>query len=126
MPSGLALGAAVSMAATIAISFIGAQLIMNEVIAQEQIGYCSLAALLTGTILGAVTSARKVKHRKLVVCLLSGGVYLLILLATTALIFGGQYEGLATTCLTVMIGSVAALLIQNRDGKQKNRRRRKK
>lgn len=126
LPSGLALGAAVSGIVTICVSFIGAQLIMNEVIGQEQIGYCSLITLLMGSILGAITSAGKIKRKKFMVCLISGGIYFLILLGTTALFFGGQYEGIGVTFLTVLIGSLVAVLIQNRKVEGRPRYRRKK
>ena len=81
IPMGLALGAAVSMGVTLMISFIGAQMILSEVLDQGLIGYCSLAALLLGAIMGAMTSAAKVQRRRMLVCLLSGLVYFCILLS---------------------------------------------
>ena len=126
IPSGLAAGAAVSIVATVVISFVGAQLILNEVMTQDRIGYCSMAALLAGTILGAVTASGKIRHRKLLMCLLSGGVYFCLLLAATALFFGGQYEGFGVTFLTVLMGSFAAALMTSREGKGGKKRKRKK
>ena len=126
IPSGLAAGAAVSIAATVVISFVGAQMILNEVMTQERIGYCSMAALLAGTILGAVTASGKIRHRKLLMCMLSGGVYFCLLLAATALFFGGQYEGFGITFLTVLMGSFAAALMTSREGKGGKKRKRKK
>ena len=126
IPSGLAAGAAVSIAATVVISFVGAQLILNEVMTQDRIGYCSMTALLSGTILGAVTASGKIRHRKLLICMLSGGVYFCLLLAATALFFGGQYEGFLITFLTVLMGTVAAALMTSREGKGKRKRIRKK
>lgn len=126
IPSGLALGATVSMAVTVVISLIGAQMIINEILPQEQIGYCALAALLAGTILGGLTASGKIKRRKLMVCLLSGCVYFCILLATTALFFGGQYAGFGVTFLTVMLGCIAAALLSNRRGEKRVKRKHKK
>lgn len=126
IPYGLAIGAVISMLVTVLISAIGAHLIISEMLPQEQIGYCSITALLAGAILGAMTAAGKVKHRKLVVCLLSGLVYFCILLATTALFFGGQYQGMGVTFITIGLGSVAAALITNRDSKSKPIQRRRK
>ena len=127
IPSGLALGAAVGTAATVAISFIGAEMIVRELIPQEQIGYCSMGALLAGAILGALTASAKVKRRKLLVSVLSGAVFLCILLAITALFFGGQYDGFGVTAITVMIGCTAAVVLTNgkesRDKKLKRKKR---
>lgn len=126
IPAGLAIGALVSMLATIIVTAVGAHLIMSEVLPQEQIGYCSIAALLCGAILGAVTAAGKVKHRKLLVCLLSGLVYYCVLLAVTALFFGGQYQGMGVTFVTVCLGCAAAALLTSREKKSKTPQRRKK
>ena len=126
IPSGLALGAAVSTVITVLVSFIGAQMIMNQVLPQEQIGYCSMAALLSGTILGAMTAAGKIKHRKLLVCMLSGVVFLCILLAATAMFFGGQYEGFGVTAITVLLGCVAAAILTNGKGRRHSKQKHKK
>lgn len=123
IPGGLAVGALVSMAVTILISAIGAHLIISEVLPQEQIGYCSIAALLTGAILGATTASKKVKHRNLMVCLLSGLVYYCTLLATTAMFFGGQYEGMGVTFIIILLGCTAAALISSREGKTNHKRK---
>lgn len=126
IPGGLAIGALVSMIVTVLIAAIGAHLIISEMLPQDKIGYCSIAALLCGAILGALTASGKVKHRKLLVCLLSGMVYFLMLLATTALFFGGQYEGIGVTFVTVSLGSIAAALIASRGGSGSSGTKRKK
>lgn len=126
IPSGLAWGAAVSTTVTVLISFIGAQMIMNELLSQEQIGYCSMVALVSGTILGAMTASSKVKHRKLLVCMLSGGIFLCILLAATALFFGGQYEGFGVTIVTILLGCVAAAILTSGKGRRGTKLKRKK
>lgn len=126
MPSGLAVGAAVSIAVTAVISLLGAQLIMNEIMPQEQIGYCSLSALLLATVMGGITASRMIKHKKLMVCLLSGCIYFCLLLATTAMFFGGQYQGFGTTLITILLGSIAAVLLTNGSGEKRIKHRRKK
>ena len=126
MPMGLGLGAAASMLITVLIAFVGAAMIFRQVIPEESVGYCSLAALLCGTVTGAMVSAGAIKRRRLVVSLMSGGIYLCILLSCTALFFGGQYEGFGVTFLTVALGSAVAALIQNGAGEKRIRRRCKK
>ncbi len=126
LPAGLAIGALISMIITIIVAAIGAHLMISEMVSHEQIGYCSIAALLSGTILGAMVSSRMVKRRRLIVCLLSGLTYSLILLSITALFFGGQYEGVIVTFVTICIGSVAAALLVSRETMQKSKMKRKK
>lgn len=126
LPSGLALGALTGMLATVVVTATGAHLIAKELMSQEHIGYCSIAALLSGTMLGAIVASGRVKHRKLLVCLLSGFTYFLILLSITALFFGGQYDGIPVTFITVSIGSLAAALLASREPGSKPKRKRKK
>lgn len=126
IPGGLAIGTAVSMFATLIVTVISAHMISAELLTQDKIGYCSIAALILGTVLGAVTAANKVKHRLVFVCVLNGLVYYCVLLAITALFFGGQYQGMGVTLVVVTLGSIAAALIAGREGKQKPSHKRKK
>lgn len=126
VPAGLAIGALVSVAVTVLISAIGAYLVINEMLPQEQIGYCSIFALLASSILGAITAANRVKHRNLVVSLLSGLAYFVILLSVTALFFGGQYEGVGVTFIVILLGTAAAALITSREGNGRSNRKRRK
>ena len=126
LPVGLAIGAAVSVAATVFISAIAAHLVSSELIAQENIGYCSITALVCSTLLGAWTAAGRIKRQRFVVSLLSGLVYYLILLSVTALFFGGQYQGMGVTLTVVALASIAAALTAGREGKQLRPKRRKK
>ena len=126
IPGGLAIGGIVSMIITVLLAGVGAHLVIQEILPQEQIGYCSIFALTTAEIIGAITATVKVKRRKLIVCLLSGLVYFLMLLSMTALFFGGQYEGMEVTFLTIALASVAAALITSREGKTNKRRSYKK
>jgi putative membrane protein (TIGR04086 family) len=126
IPGGLAIGAFVSMMVTILVAAVGANLVMKEILPQEQIGYCSIFALLSAGIIGPITASVKVKHRRLMVCLLSGFIYYLMLLSITALFFGGEYDGMGVTFITVILSAMIAALITSREGKVKNRPNRKK
>ena len=126
VPSGLAVSAAISMLITLIIVAIGAYMISNGILPQEQIGYCSMTALLAGSMAGSIMAARKIKHQKLVTGLLSGAIYYLILLAITALFFGGQYQGMGVTLLLVMGGSAIGAILANRKPKMRTPYGRKK
>ena len=123
LPGGLAIAGAVSMVATLVIVVTGAVLVSNEIIAFENIGYCSIAALLLGSFLGTITAVHRIKRQKVLIGILSGGVYYLMLLSITALFFGGQYKGMGVTLLVVIGGSLLGVILSNREkGRGRNRR----
>ena len=126
MAGGLAIGAIASILVTVLICAIGAHMISREILAQSQTGYCAIAALLTATITGGAVASGKIKRKKMMVCLLSGLVYFSILIIVTALLFGGRYQGIGVTLITVAIGSIASALLVNHDKKKKVGPRRKK
>lgn len=111
MPAGLALGLCASLAVTIVGSILAANLVLRETIPENGIGYCSMVILLLSSVLGAVVSVNRIKHRRLYVCALSGVVYYGALLATTALFFGGQYQGMGVTAMMVLAGCGAVALL---------------
>lgn len=126
LPGGLAIAAAVSMLATLVIVVTGAVLVSNEIIAFENIGYCSMAAILLGSFFGAITAVSRIKRQKVLVGILSGGVHYLVLLSITALFFGGQYKGMGVTLLVVIGGSLLGVIFSNREkGRGTTGRRRK-
>ena len=126
IPAGLAFGAGVSIVTTIIICAVSAHLITKEVIGQNNMGYCAIIAMLTATILGGMTASGKVKRRKPTICLLSGGSYFTVLIAITALFFGGYYRGMGITFLVILIGSCASALLVVRKKNTAPMRKRKK
>jgi hypothetical protein len=70
-----------------------------------------MIVILLSAALGAFVAQQLVKHRKIVVCLASGAVYYVLLMATTALFFGGQYQGMGVTFGMVLAGTGSIGLI---------------
>lgn len=121
LPAGLAMGGITSLGITLLLAALLAKLLETETIAEENIGYGIMILLLTASALGALVSFSKVKRQRLLVCLLSGLVYLAILLSITALFFGAQYEAVGVTALLVIGGSLVAGLLglrEKRGGKR--------
>lgn len=125
MPMGLALAAFISLAVTLAGAAVFASLISKEVLGEESIGYCAMVLILAASLLGAAAAVGKIKRRRVYVCLLSGGIYYGILLAMTALFFGGQYQGMGVTAPLVLAGSGLVALLGLRGEKGAKPRRRK-
>lgn len=118
MPAGLAVGGVWSLAITIVLSALIAKLIDGEIIAQGSIGYFVIGILLSASITGSLQAFRKIKRRRMFVCLISGMIYFCVLLSITALCFGGQYQGIGVTGLVVLCGSCCAGLMGLREKKQ--------
>ena len=100
-----------------------AWLLNGERMQMASIGYGTMIILLAASALGALLAFRCVRRQRLVVCLLSGAVYYLSLLAMTALFFGGQYEGVGVTGLVILGGSLAVGLMGLKGEKRGYKRR---
>ena len=94
-----------------------AALIGGERIPEESVGYGVMVILTLSSFSGAMAAAGRIRRRRLLICLLSAGIYYGILLAMTALFFGGQYSGAGVTALMVLCGAGLAILTGLRDGR---------
>jgi Na+/H+ antiporter NhaA len=86
-------------------------LIDSETMTTNSIGYGSMVILLAASALGALVAKNRIKHRTLVVCLLSGTGYYLSLLSITALFFGGEYHGFWVGSILIMAASVISAFL---------------
>ena len=114
IPAGLALGGFVSTSITLIGCLILANSVKTGLLKPENIGYGMLIQLLTASFMGAMTAHASIKHRKKMVCILSGVIYYMILIIITALFFGGQYQGFGVTGLVVLAGALTTCLTPSR------------
>ena len=127
IPRGLLIGNGISIALTVLLAGILAKLVSAEKLEWEQIGYGIMVLLFVSSATGTIAAVRAIKRQRLAVCLLSGGIYWLTLLAITALFFGGQYHGVVATGATILAGCGTVCLVglrQKRVGEHKQSRRR--
>ena len=108
IPAGIGIGLLVSLICTLALAALAAYLILAEITPQDSIGYWAIGILLVSTITGSLTAVRYIQRLKLQMSFLSAGCYFALLLAITALFFGGQYQGMGTTAVTVFAGAAAS------------------
>lgn len=125
MPVGLGAGLGISLGITLVGSAVLSWLVDRELVAQSGIGYGVLVILLLASLLGTAAAYGKIKHRRLVVCALSGGLYFGALVCMTALFFGGQYRGLGVTALVILAGSLSVALLGLRGEKKRHPRLKK-
>lgn len=117
MPLGIGIGCVISLFLTILGSGIVAKLISEEVLQETAIGYSAMGIILLASVSGTLVAVNKVKKRRLQVSMLVGAGYYLLLLAMTALFFGGQYQGMGVTALLVLAGSGTVILMGTRKKK---------
>lgn len=123
MPRGLLTGTLYALAVTLAGTALTAKLVDMEILTPEKIGYAVMVLLMAASWTGAAVSGHNIKRRILMVSLLSGGCYYLLLLAMTALLFGGQYQGAGETALLILCGSLLPVLLHpNRRTARKGRK----
>lgn len=105
IPLGIALALLISLVLTLGGSAAAAALVSAERIGEGAIGYAAMLILAVATLVGAWVSVVFVKRLRLQVAMLFGGCYYLLLLATTALLFGGQYQGMGVTAMIILAAS---------------------
>ena len=125
MPGGIALGILVAMVITLLGAILLTSMIAGERLELGGLGYGIMAIQFLAGVTGAVTAMLAVKRQKMQVCLLTGLGYYLVLLASNAMFFGGQYDGVLTTGLILLAACGITAILGSREAKAGNRRRRK-
>lgn len=111
MGAGLGVGAIFALCWTILGAMTAGKLLDMEIMKEKDIGYASVLILLTASFGSAIVSWGKIKRQRMLVCAASGGIYFLMLLCATALLFGGQYSGVWVTLILILAGSGAAMAL---------------
>ena len=111
VPGVLAVGAVVSVIVTLIGISICTSLISAERISTECADYCAIGILLLSTIAGSAVAIGKRGEKRLYMSLAVGSVYLVVLLAMTALFFGGRYQGVGVTAIVIFGGAILTVLL---------------
>ena len=117
MPMGIGIGCGISMLVTILGSAMVAKLISAEVLREMAIGYSAMVIILVASAMGTGIAVKKVKKKMLQVSVLVGLTYFCMLLAMTALLFGGHYQGMGVTALLILAGCGFTVLMLGRERK---------
>lgn len=118
LPVSLAIGAGGSIGVTLLLSAIAAHLIHLELISEESARSCVVLVLILSSAAGAAIAWLRVGHHKLLVCAAAGMAYYVVLLACTALFFGGEFRNMAVTALAILGGAGAVVLTGLRESKR--------
>lgn len=122
IPVAILIAVIVSLLVTVLGSSVVSFLIHRELIQETAMVYGVVILLLVSSYAGGVTGYGKAKEKRLLVSMLSALFYFLILMAMTAIIFGGKYSGIGVTGTVIFCGAALAALpnrVRSRGGKRR-------
>lgn len=120
VPVGLGWGLLTSAVITLLGCLLTAHLINREILSWDHSGYGVMVILLLSAWSGAAVTAGKIKRRRAVMCIGAGAAYFLMLMAVTALFFGGRYSGVGETGLMIFCGSMLGIFTGIREKRRRN------
>ena len=120
---GIGIGLVVSLLCTVLGSAIAAWVLATEKIGEGSVGYVAVILLLLSSMFGALASSTCIQQKRLPVCLLSGGVYLLLLFGINALFFQGVYEGVGESALVILAGVLSVAVLGLKGDKRPKKQR---
>ena len=123
IPLSIFIGIGLASILTLICASLAAILLASERIGVQSIRIIAIITVAISTAGGAWVASVLAKKYRTQICLITGAGYFLILLAMTALLFGGSYEKIPITLITVLTtsGLVGLTGIKNKNRTQKIR-----
>ena len=125
IPIGVIQGVIASLSITCGISVVLTWLALGGKVDEKTIGYFVMGTLLISAVLGTLLSILRIQRRRMFVSCVTGGVYYLVLLGSTAVFFGGNYQGVGVTGLVVLIGCLISGILGQKANKHVPKRYKK-
>ena len=116
-------GAAAGFAFMLLCNGIVAWLVIAENLEESSAGYITLAVLLASAMIGGFSSIRRAPEGKLLASMITGGVYLALLVLLKLACFPGAWGGVGVTVGVVMGSSVATALLMSGQGRRNHKKR---
>ena len=126
IPVGLAYGWLAETICMLLCCVVLSVLVLGGKLKWEMSDYGIMVMLLLCSYIGASVSSDLVQHRKLMICLLSGGLYILTVIGIMTLFFGAQYSAVGTSSLLILGGSLVSALVHSAEKKKRGGGRRKR
>lgn len=123
---GAAIGAGGSMLVALGLTAVFAALVDHGSIGEDMINPAGAFILTLSSLAGSLLSAAVIGHHRFAACLSTAVIYFGMLLACTAMLFGGIYQNVGVTALAILGGSGAAILLGLREGRKGRPKRRRK
>ena len=110
IPVAIGIGTLISILTMVIGAAVMTLLLANQTIEESAMGYGVLLVTILSVVIGSTVSILLARSRVLVVSLCTTLTFGLVLLAMTAMFFGGQYSGVPVTLL-VMAGSAISVAL---------------
>lgn len=123
MTSSVIIGVVIAVLFTIAAAALIALLVTNEQLPLGSLGYGVVAIWVVSALLGGSTAGKTATEKKLVACLVTCGVYLLLLLGISITLFDSIGQSVWVGILSIIIGCGGAVLVALRPKKGARRLR---
>ena len=126
LPVGILTGGITGLAVSVAGAMLAGKLLDKAWIPLEAVGPAAMGIVLLSGFFAAQMAWNRVRRQRAAVCLGAGAVQYLMLLAMTALFFGGMYSGMGTVGLMVLAGCGSVVLLgmyQKAPGNQRKYRK---
>lgn len=119
MPISLGIGLILAWMFTVAVGAIAAFLVAGERMPEDFIEPAAVITLCVSSFVGSMVAGGMMEQKRMIVCVVSGGIYYLSLICFNMLFFEGCLHGLLGAALTIMGSCVIAGLLQTRQKKQR-------
>lgn len=121
LAQALAVGVAVAVGMTLLLTAVFAYIMDTQLMKESGAPYAAVVILLLSVCVGALVTVHLYPQRRMLLCLGTGGGYLLFLLCMAALFFRGGLRGFLLTAAVVCGGAVAIGLLGLRSKSGKKR-----
>lgn len=111
IPVGIGFGLLSNVIVSVLGLCVVAGLLNKETVPETAMELGVMAVQLSASLAGAAVAVLMIKKNRLIASLISGGCYFLLLLAGTALFFGGQYHGVISSLLAILVGCICIGLL---------------
>ena len=118
IPASLAIGAGVGILIILIAAAMSAFAVAQEWISEDEITIVSIVITVLAAAVAAITSANVAGKRKLQISLLSGVILIVILLASNAMFFDGQYSGVVRSAIAVLATCAVAAILAIQEGRK--------
>ena len=109
--TALASGVVASMLSAVILCGVLAYLVASERISENSIGYGVMAILFVSSLLGGCISKYRERNRGILCCVVSGIMFLFVLVGVTALFFDGEFRGVIPNTSMILCGSAVAAIL---------------
>lgn len=120
--TGIGIGIATSIIVSVAAAAAAAALVNSERMDIGNLSPTTAVIHILASFLGGWLASSLTGQKKLICVLGTAAGYLVVMLAITALLFDGQYQGVGLTILMVLIGAGAVILLGLRGKNRGNRK----